>query len=275
MPDRIQRNRTTGEYRIQTKMGWEPYTPMPEGTPERYLPGLADTPTSAFLNELGRTGKEAAIGVARSPLDVVKGLYGLITSPIESARNIGTAVTHPSDALKVLADNPREAGSALGQLLLTGKFGPKIPGMARRAPEAISTTGRGVERVGTTLANRTIGGMDLPTASALGVLTGHPEALALPMVPYTLKYGGKGLQKVGGGLERLKEALSAPTTTPSPTYPIGRSTRYRKAPKSSARVSHEVPYRAEASASPRRGRLLEQLQSDVTPAWWERVRAKN
>ena len=262
MPDRIQRNRTPGEYRIQTETGWQPYTPMPEGTPERYLPGETDTPASAFLGELGRTGKEAAIGVARSPLDIAKGLYELITSPVQSARNIGQAVTHPGAVLKALADNPREAGSALGQILLTGKFGPKIPGMVGKVPEAVSAAGRGVERAGTALADLKVGGTKLSGAGMLGAaMTGNiPGALAAAS-PYALKAGGKGLQAVGGGLERLKAALHTPDIPKAPQRSVG-----------AERVSREVPYQAEASAPPRRGRLLEQLQGDITPAWWERVK---
>ena len=253
MPDRIQRNRTTGEYRIQTETGWQPYMP-PEAAnqPEMYHPRLGDDPTSAAMGELLRTGKEAAIGVARSPLDVAKGLYELVTSPVESARNISQAATHPGEILKALADNPREAGSALGQLLLTGKFGPKIPGAVGKIPAGVSAAGRGVERAGTALAKTKVGGFGVPGLGALDAILGaHPgRGLAIAATPYALKYGGKGIQAMGSGLERLKEALT-PTTVPSATYPIGRSTRYQKAAKPPARVSREVPYRAAASASPR------------------------
>ena len=270
MPDRIQRNRTTGEYRIQTETGWQPYTP-PEAPnqPEMYHPGLGDDPTSAAMGELLRTGKEAAIGVARSPLDIAKGLYELVTTdPRQTLRNVGTTLSDPPALIKALADNPREAGSALGQILLTGKFGPKIPGAVGRIPAGMSAAGRGMERGGTALANMNIGGVNLSGAGLLGAaIQGSPRGIALAASPYALKASGKGLQAVGGGLERLKAAV-----TPSKASVASQS------PAGAARVSREVPYRMEAPApavpvtSPRRPALLEHLQGDITPAWWERVK---
>ena len=277
MPDRIQRNRTTGEYRIQTETGWQPYTP-PETTtqPEMYHPGLGDDPTSAALGELLRTGKEAAIGVARSPVDALKGLFELATTdPRTTIKNLVAAGSDPPAVIKALSDNPREAGSALGQLLLTGKFGPKIPGAVGKIPAGVSAAGRGVERAGTALAETKVGGFGVPGLGALDAMLGaHPgRGLAIAATPYALKYGGKGLQAVGGGLERLKEAVMAPRATVAPQRPVG-----------TVRASREVPYRMEApiasaaeeavtTMTPRRSVLLEQLQGDITPAWWERVRA--
>ena len=261
MPDRIQRNRTTGEYRILTETGWQPYTP-PEAAeqPEMYHPGQADTPTTAALNELLRTGKEAGIGLARSPLDAIKGLFNLVTSPVDTIKGMGSAIAHPLETIETLGDNPREAGSALGQLLL-GKVGlPRVPGAAGKVPGAVSAIGRGMESAGVAAGELTGGRGLLGAGAAMG---GSPMAgAAIAAAPYALKAGGKGLQAVGGGLERLKAALRTPDGPKAPQSLVG-----------AGRMSREVPYQAEASAPPRRGALLEQLQSDVTPAWWERVKA--
>ena len=265
MPDRIQRNRTTGEYRILADDGSvQPYTP-PEAAeqPEMYHPGLGDDPTSAALGELLRTGKEAGIGLARSPLDVIKGLFNLVTSPVEAVKGVGSVIAHPLETIETLGDNPREAGSALGQLLL-GKVGlPRVPRAVGKVPGAVSAIGRGMENAGVVASEFTGGRGILGAGAAMG---GSPLAgAAIAATPSILKYGGKGIQAVGSGLERLKEAVLAPRAAP--------------VEQAATRVSREVPYRMEPSApdvpamSPRRGQLLEQLQGDITPAWWERVRA--
>lgn len=216
----IQRNRRTGEYRQLTEQGWEPYTPMPEGTPERYLPGLADTPTSATVNELLRQGKEYGTGVLQSPIDALKGLFQMVTEGKPPLGEQGVSLGDLPGTYKHLTESPRDVGSILGQLLL-GKMGiPKVPGAVARIPEAVSATGRGMERAGTALAESRVGGITLPGLGAVGALS-DPRALALAATPYALKYGGKGLQRVGGGLERLKEALAP---TPQAAAPVARST---------------------------------------------------
>ena len=242
--DRIQQNRTTGEYRILTEAGWQPYTPPAETPrPARYEPGLADTPTTAIVNELARTGKEAGIGLARSPVDAVKGLFQLAAHPIEAVKGTARAVAHPVETFNALGDNPREAGSILGQLLL-GKVGlPKVPAALARVPEAVSAAGRGAETAGTALAESKIGGFGIPGLGALEAITrGDPTGLAVAASPYALKYGGKGLQKVGGGLEALKEALLRPSATPDEA---GTVSRWHSLPKST-----EVPYRSTQTPTP-------------------------
>jgi hypothetical protein len=59
-----------------------------------------------------------------------------------------------------------------------------------------------------------MGGFGIPGLGvAEAVVRGDPKGLALAAVPYALKYGGKGLQKVGGGLQGLQQA-----TMPNPRF---------------------------------------------------------
>lgn len=162
-----------------------------------------DDPTSAFEGELLRTGKEAAIGLARSPVDLVKGTVNAVVHPLDTLMGLGRAIAHPVDTAMALAKNPREAGSTLGQLLLA----PKVPGAANTvlaegptvAGRAISAVGRGAEAAGTSKVAR--------IASKYGpleaVVRGDPYGLAAAAVPPALEYGGRGLQKIGGALEGL------------------------------------------------------------------------
>ena len=241
MPDRIQRNRTTGEYRVIDDMGnVRPYTPPAEPTqPEMYHPGASDTPTEAFLGELGRTGKEAAIGLARSPWDLLKGTFGLAAHPVESMKGMAHAVSNPRETIQQLGDNPREAGSALGQLLL-GRYA--VPAVAPKVPGAVSAVGRGAEAVGTTLAKgRFGGGFGLPgLGAAEAIFRSDPMGVAVAAAPYALKYGGRGLQRAGAALEGLKRGA----TVAEEAAPITEESRLLRP----ARVSREAPYRAEPSA---------------------------
>ena len=197
-----------------------PVTPAPEedltpGTfgPMRHAtPG--DSPSSAFIGELARTGKEAAIGLAKSPLDLVKNLFNTVAHPVDTVEGLAHTVRHPVEAVKNLAANPREAGSLLGQLLLA----PEAPGAANEVlasgPTAVgrgvSAVGRGAEALGKSKLAK--------IASKYGpmeaVFRGDPLGVAAAAVPPILEYGGKGLQKLGGSLEGLD--LSIGRNKPDP-----------------------------------------------------------
>ena len=237
MPDRIQRNRTTGEYRMISDTGeTRPYTQSaePSAGPEMYHPGLTDSPFEAGAHELLRTGKEAAIGMVRSPWDLLKNTLGLVTSPVESMKGMAHAVSNPRETLQQLGDNPREAGSQLGQLLL-GRYA--VPALAPKVPGAVSALGRGAETLGTTLAESKIGGFGLPGLGIAEAVIGRdPMGAAAAVAPYALKYGGRGLQRAGAGLEGLKRgAAVAEEAEPAAAAPR-------------VRASREAPYRAERSA---------------------------
>lgn len=196
------------------------WTPLPsDDKSERYQPALSDDYASAFTHELARTGKEAAIGLARSPIDLVKNTIGMVAHPIDAVTNTAHAIAHPVDTFNALGDNPREAGSLLGQLLLA----PKVPGAlkatAAEGPalvgRGLGTVGRGMEAAGTAVLDSR-GGLPLGMTAAGTAASGHPIAAAAEIgVPLAAKYGGKGLQAVGRSLEGLKRA-TAPDVPPRP-----------------------------------------------------------
>lgn len=204
---------------------WQPLA-KDEGPSKRYQPGLGDDYASAFTNELGRTAKEAAIGLARSPLDLVKNTVGMVAHPITAVENAAHAVAHPIDTVQALGDDPRAAGSLLGQVLL-GKVAPDALGsLAANGPSVVgrgmSAVGRGLENAGSAVLDR--GGIPIGMTAAGTAAAGHPLAAAAEIgLPLAAKYGGKGLQAVGRSLEGLKRA-AAPTkiadaSSPTPFGP--------------------------------------------------------
>lgn len=197
---------------------------------ERYHPGQGDDYTSAFEGELGRTAKEAAIGLARSPLDMVKGMM----HPLDALMGIGHTVTHPREAVQNLMANPREGGSLLGQMLLA----PRVPGMVDAAVangpgmvgRGMSAVGRGAEALGTSSA-----AAKLRALAPMEALTGHiGPAIASTVGPAVLEHGGKFLQRGGAALEGLMDAGGEPAAVAEGAVPPSR----RLGP---ARFSKEVP----------------------------------
>lgn len=191
---------------------WTPLAPETDTSVPMYHPRSADTPTTAAIGELARTGKEAAIGLARSPWDLVKNTLGMVAHPINTIENTAHAIAHPIDTAKALGDDPRAAGSLLGQLLIA----PKMPGMAETAAtEGPSVVGRGLGTVGRGMeaaSNAVLdskGGIPLGMTAAGTAFSGHPIAAAAEIgLPLAAKYGGKGLQAAGRSLEGLKRAAA-------------------------------------------------------------------
>lgn len=168
-----------------------------------------DDYTSAFEGELGRTAKEAGIGLLKSPIDLVKGAVNTVLHPLDTLMGLGKAVAHPVDTAMNLARNPREAGSQLGQLLLA----PKVPGAAEAAitegpgiaGRGLSAVGRGAEAVGNSGVLR-----KAQKLAPLELITGHPLAAAVSAAaPEVLTGGGRLAQRGGAALEGLTEAARA------------------------------------------------------------------
>lgn len=175
--------------------------------PEMYHPSLNDTPDSAYAKELARTAGEAGMGLLKSPFDLVKNTLTSIAHPIDAISNTASALAHPVDTFNALGAHPREAGSLIGQLLLA----PRVPGMAEASVEPVGrglgAVGRGMEAAGTAvLDNKGPLGM----LSGTSALFGHPVAAAAEVgVPLAAKYGGRGLQKLGGLLKKAPIEESA------------------------------------------------------------------
>lgn len=249
MPQVGERRIAHGETREWTGAGWAPVqagTAAPEQAapagPTRYQPGLADTPGTAFFNELARTGKEAATGFIQSPWDALKGLVGLPQQAWKGlTEDIPTLMRDPSllqetpaaiaQGVRDFGDDPRAGGSLLGQMLLA----PKIPGMAETALErgpgmvgrAAAKVGRGVESAGTGLAGQGV------LRTALGGYAGGPAgAVTAAISPKALELGGRALQRGGqalegadvlGGLKRAASRLKPDIPEPEPFVPRSRA----------------------------------------------------
>ncbi len=226
--------------------------PTPRQLPARADVRLDDTPGifgSAGRRELMRTGKEAAIGLARSPLDAVKGLFGMVAHPIDTVTNTANAVMHPLDTIEALGDDPRAAGSMLGQVLLGKYAAPKVmPALRASAPSvargvagagrAAGAVGRGMEAVGESAPARHMGSFGAMEAA----LRMDPKGLALAAAPAALKYGGKAVQAGGRLLERAPSAIDSLMGGESlETAAAGRAAGWRQS--RGMRQSEEVPYR--------------------------------
>ncbi len=183
---------------------------------------LDDTPGmfgSAGRRELLRTGKEAGIGLLKSPIDAVKGLFGMVAHPIDSATNLASAVTHPLDTIEALGDDPRAAGSMLGQVLM-GKLVPgnlgtigEVAGDASKiAARGVAGLGRGAGAVGRGLETVAASAPAKHLATWGGVeaaMRMDPKGLMVAAAPAALKYGGKGLQAAGRVMERAPSAMDS------------------------------------------------------------------
>lgn len=199
-----------GETREWNGSAWVPYSAPVDTSVPMYHPGLNESPSSAALSELERTAGEATAGLAHSPWDLVKNTVGMVAHPIDALENTAHAIIHPVDTVKALGDDPRAAGSLLGQIVL---------GHAAIPPLVDAAT---AENLGG--ATRAIGsGMETAGKSKLAKLAqyggvyraanGSPMGAAMAVAPEVLKYGGRGLQNLGDTIEGLK---SAAVETPKP-----------------------------------------------------------
>jgi hypothetical protein len=177
----------------------------------------ASDPTGAKLSltkDPSRYFGHAAKGLARSPIDLVKGLLNL---PAQVVHGLGVdlpaLIADPSlvteipqaakDAVEFANTHPDEMGSLLGQSLLA----PKVPGAAnaalRHGPTAVGRTmsavGRGAEAVGTSKIAKMASKFG-PMEAALRM---DPYGIAVAAAPKVLEVGGKALQKGGAALEGL------------------------------------------------------------------------
>ena len=191
--------------------------------PQMYQATEADTPFTAGAQELARTAKEAGIGVLRSPLDLISS----ILHPIDTVKGMANTVAHPVDALHHLEDNPRDAGSLLGQLLLGKAAGAvDLPAAAGTAADVV---GRGTEAVG---RGMTAVGESAPArgAAALNaVVRPGMSSMAELAIPPALEYGGRLLQKGGKSLQGLKDAVKGETAAAGEATPLTKEAWQAKA----------------------------------------------
>ncbi len=173
------------------------------------------SPEDAFGSEIGRTMGRASLAALHAPLGALH--------PLDSLSALGNAtseaVHHPEEigpAFSSGVQDPDVMGGALGSavLMATGdplaEAGRGTVGLVGRGTSAV---GRGAEAAGTAMADSKLGGFGLPGLGvAEAILRADPKGLIAAAAPYALKYGGQGLQKVGGALGALKD-ISLPNPT--------------------------------------------------------------
>lgn len=196
---------------------WQVIPPQEPAGVEMHHPGLNESPDTAYYNELGRTGKEALTGLVSSPIDAVKGFLGMVRHPIDAVTNTAHAVAHPVDTVKALGDDPRAAGSLIGQILLGEGVklgGPKILSAARDAAEiAPEVVGEGVAKTGRAFsrAANSRPATAMQKAGGYGIVAGHPIAGAAGIIaPEALDVLGQGMEKGGESLKALKLVSEPP-----------------------------------------------------------------
>lgn len=177
----------------------------------------------SFTDDPARYLGHAAKGVARSPLDLVKGFVGMATTRPDKtlsaiAKPIANAIKHPIDTLGYLNTHPDEVGSGVGQAVLGGALPDAANAVVEKGPgiagRAMSTVGRGAEALGDFSAKTNKKGI-VPLVTAA---TGHPWMTAAELAaPPVLRAAGRGLQRGGAALEGLD--LSLRDRTPVPPQP--------------------------------------------------------
>ena len=208
-----------GETRTWDGQGWvlsDGANSGPYVGPGGFQVSNTDTPGQAFGHEIGRTVGEASLGLLRSPMDALKGLFHL---PGQAVSGLKTLAQDPSllgeipEALQAVGNttpfsaetDPKEMGSLLGQVLLGAKGGqtaalakPYVRPAVGLAGKALTGTGKAMTAVGeTTRGAGSIG-------AAFGLGTGNvPGAVAAMTVPPMLRGAGRLMQKGGATLEQV------------------------------------------------------------------------
>lgn len=182
-----------------------------------------------------RYGGEELKGVARSPIDALKGLLHLPGAVVKGwTQDIPALLRDPSllreapraavDAASDLAMHPTELGSQLGQVLIAKGAPAAAPAVGEAAARGglaatrgalgatgrvASAVGRGVEAVGESAPIR----HGSTWGAGAATLGGRPfSAAGLASAPYVLRGGGRLAQRVGSALSDLSgsEALASP-----------------------------------------------------------------
>lgn len=173
------------------------------------------------LSELFQAGK--------SGLETVTGgdENGRMISGLETLKHMGGAVPLIGKAATDAGTHIGEGNVAtgLGELAGLGSAAllPKVPAGVDMAGRATSAVGRGLERGGQVAIDFKHGG-GFPALGALeAVMHSGPKGAAIAAAPYAVKYGGRGMQSMGGAMQGLAEVLGhgapEPAMTPRPMPP--------------------------------------------------------
>ena len=244
-----------GETRTWDGQGWvlsDGATAGPYVGPGGFQVSSSDTPGQAFGHEIGRTVGEASLGLLRSPLDALKGLFHL---PGQALSGLKTLAQDPSllgeipEALQAVGNatpfsaetDPKEMGSLLGQVMLGAKGGPTAALAKPLIRPAIGLTGKALTGTGkamTAVGETTRGAGSIGAAFGLG--TGNvPGAVAAMTVPPMLRGAGRIMQKGGAKLEQVGANRPSIAAMKGAWQKTGaRDTSYKYGPP---RQSTEVP----------------------------------
>ena len=271
MPDRIQRNRATGEYRILTETGWRPYTPSATrpADPERLAhQPPSPSPTAAMLHHL--ISKEpATLGALGGGAALLAPLLGIGAGVASAAGALAPAAGHlVSRGYRGLTGQEQPTISPSEIIDVAGgpalQYGGKAIGAASQALAARPAVLKELLGLLGAAGGHTV-------SPGYGTLGGYFAARRFsPLAHHALESAGKTRPATATTADigqHLKNVLFGPESVP-PVYPLGVSSRFKPhAPhavstkQAAARASQEVPYRAPAAVP----RSVDEVLTDLAP----------
>jgi hypothetical protein len=124
----------------------------------------------------------------------------------DSTNTITSSIYNAADKLA-----SGDLGGGLGSVLAIGS-GFAAPEAANVAGRGLSTVGRGVERSAVAIQNA----KPLPALAGLeAILHASPKMAAIAASPYVAEWAGRGVQRVGSALQRLKNRRGSTIATVS------------------------------------------------------------
>ena len=151
-------------------------------------------PVSAFSRFL------SAFGEGINPLNMAAGLYQQVRHPIDSANaRLQAQAEHPFMAAVQNSPLGQFGGAPAGQRIAEGDV---AGGLGEGATGAV---GRGMEKIGASAPAKHLaswGGVE-------AAMRMDPYGAMVAAAPTAMKYGGKGLQAVGRGLERAPSSMDS------------------------------------------------------------------
>jgi hypothetical protein len=146
-------------------------------------------------------------GLARSPIDLVQGVAGLVRHPVESIKSLPGALASIPDAMQRSAVDPegwgKSVGSLAGQQMLTAGLPKAVPPVGRATGRALQTVGEHAFPWQLAAAHQMMGG-------------NIPGSIGLAVAPEVFK-------RTGSALESAFRKRGAPTTPPVPLARTGAS----------------------------------------------------
>jgi hypothetical protein len=201
---------------------------------------VADQPFGGVLGQTLKEAGESVIGIPGSVYQLAKKVTEAPSSgaprsmALSLARELSAqpiaaasqAIEHPETILPAFREglaSPEVMGGTAANLALSILPSPKVAALAKPAAgpigRGVAATGRGLEALGQSGPIEKVG----KYGAAYALYKGDPvKATGLVSLPYALQYGGKGLQHIGKGIERLSPRhildLDPAPGTPNPNW---------------------------------------------------------